>query len=428
MPETPLKLILDITPLMNGFWQDASRSGIFFVVKNLLVQFLQREELDLYFYISRRDAESRMRVERVLEREFSQELPQIRARMTGKLLLRDRCLKFFAAMREKFGDTVFLRGMNFLCRLLFRFLPCPAERIPEELCRDAYFLSLMYAVPEEVKKVIPPHRRCTLLYDALQSILPGSEMDFWYRELISSLSNEENYFAISASSAKDFSALFEPLKDKTIPVVLLAAAEHFKPVCDENRLEVVRRKYHIPSGKKIVFSHCSFSANKNLERQLTAFCRFYRENPDWIMVFSGGNKSGRLQAMMRLADGEIPADAVVFTGYVDDADLPGLFSLADIFTFVSLYEGFGLPVLEAMCCGCPVLTGNGSSLPEVAGDAAVLVDAESADAIFDGLKKLAADAELRQTLSAAGIARSRYFSWQKSADTLLGHIRACSER
>jgi glycosyltransferase involved in cell wall biosynthesis len=75
-----------------------------------------------------------------------------------------------------------------------------------------------------------------------------------------------------------------------------------------------------------------------------------------------------------------------------------------------------------------VLTGNGSSLPEVAGDAAVLVDAESSDAIFDGLKKLAADAELRQTLSAAGIARSRYFSWQKSADTLLGHIRACCKR
>ena len=428
MAEAPLKLILDITPLMNGYWRDASRSGIFFVVKNLLVQFLSREDLDLYFYVSRRDAESRMRVERVLEREFPQELPQIRARMTGKLLLRDRCLKFFAAMREKYGDTVFLRGMNFLCRFLCRLLPCPNERIPEELCRDAYFLSLMYAVPEEVKEVIPPQRRYTLLHDAMQSILTGCEMDFWYKELIASLSADENYFAVSASTVKDFSMLFSSLRGKGIPVVPLAAAEHFVPVRNEERLKKLREKYHIPAGKKIVFSHCSFSANKNLERQLAAFCRFYRENPDWVMVFSGGNKSGRLQAMMQQAGGEIPADAVVFTGYVDDADLPGLFSIADIFTFVSLYEGFGLPILEAMCCGCPVLTGNGSSLPEVAGDAAVLVDAESTDAIFDGLKKLAADAELRQTLSAAGIARSRYFSWQKSADALLGHIRACSER
>lgn len=104
-------------------------------------------------------------------------------------------------------------------------------------------------------------------------------------------------------------------------------------------------------------------------------------------------------------------DAVRIAGYVDEADLPRLYRTADALAFPSLYEGFGLPVLEAMAAGCPVLTSATSSLPEVAGDAAVLVDPASADAIADGLVKILTDAALRERLAAAGRRRAAGFPW-----------------
>lgn len=109
-------------------------------------------------------------------------------------------------------------------------------------------------------------------------------------------------------------------------------------------------------------------------------------------------------------------DAVRIAGYVEEADLPRLYRAAGALAFPSLYEGFGLPVLEAMAAGCPVLTSSTSSLPEVAGDAAVLVDPASTDAIADGLVRILTDAALRERLVAAGRRRAAQFSWRPFAE------------
>jgi glycosyltransferase involved in cell wall biosynthesis len=106
---------------------------------------------------------------------------------------------------------------------------------------------------------------------------------------------------------------------------------------------------------------------------------------------------------------------VLFPGFVSDEDLPALLSGALVFAFPSLYEGFGFPVLEAQACGTPVLTSTTSSLPEVAGEAALLVDPLSTEAIADGLVQLATDSALRQRLRTAGFANIQRFSWQRCA-------------
>mgnify|MGYP000966133241 FL=1 len=108
-----------------------------------------------------------------------------------------------------------------------------------------------------------------------------------------------------------------------------------------------------------------------------------------------------------------------FTGYVPDADVPALLSGALAFVFPSLYEGFGMPVLEAMACGAPVLAANTSSLPEVAGDAALLVNPEDVAAITAGMARLLNDAALRADLRARGLARAAQFTWQRSAAATL---------
>jgi glycosyltransferase involved in cell wall biosynthesis len=110
---------------------------------------------------------------------------------------------------------------------------------------------------------------------------------------------------------------------------------------------------------------------------------------------------------------------VIFTGFVDDGDMPALFNAATLFVYPSLYEGFGMPVLEAMACGLPVITSNASSLPEVAGSAAVLVDPVDIDGLATTVMDLLDDPERRSALRSAGLARTAEFSWEQAAQETL---------
>ena len=110
---------------------------------------------------------------------------------------------------------------------------------------------------------------------------------------------------------------------------------------------------------------------------------------------------------------------VHFTGFVDDEDLPALYSLAEVFVFPSLYEGFGIPVLEAMACGTPVVTSNNSSLPEAAGSAALMVEATDSTKLAEAMAKVLTDAELCRRMITAGYDQASRFTWQRSARALL---------
>ncbi len=112
-------------------------------------------------------------------------------------------------------------------------------------------------------------------------------------------------------------------------------------------------------------------------------------------------------------------DHVLFPGFVDDADLPALYSAAAFFAYPSLYEGFGLPIVEALACGTPVLTADNSCLPEAAGPGALYVKADSVESIAAGIMRLAEDEPLRRSLVTAGQAHAATFTWQRSARQLL---------
>jgi glycosyltransferase involved in cell wall biosynthesis len=117
---------------------------------------------------------------------------------------------------------------------------------------------------------------------------------------------------------------------------------------------------------------------------------------------------------------------VLYKGYIPESDLPSVYNLAQIFVYPSIYEGFGLPVLEAMACGCPVITSNAASLPEVVGNAAILVDPENNQELEQSLLQLINDEDLRRKLSADGIKRAGIFSYTKSAETLYNVLKRAS--
>jgi glycosyltransferase involved in cell wall biosynthesis len=139
---------------------------------------------------------------------------------------------------------------------------------------------------------------------------------------------------------------------------------------------------------------------------------------DLQLVIAGGTGWLHEDASSAVADAGLQG-RVHFTGFVEDSDLPAIYCLATAFAFPSWYEGFGLPVLEAMACGTPVVAANNSSLPEVVGEAGLLVDAADADALASAMLRLLTDETLKARLSVAGPEQARRFTWKDAARRLL---------
>jgi glycosyltransferase involved in cell wall biosynthesis len=154
--------------------------------------------------------------------------------------------------------------------------------------------------------------------------------------------------------------------------------------------------------------------HKNLERLIEAFYLVRKRGLEHLKLVLIGDDISKYAALRRAVHQHQLHQYVRFLGYMSQETLAVLYRLAGVFVFPSLYEGFGLPPLEAMASGTPVVTSNVSSLPEVAGDAALLVDPYQASAIADGIERVLTDAALRGELREKGLARARQFSWETS--------------
>jgi glycosyltransferase involved in cell wall biosynthesis len=166
---------------------------------------------------------------------------------------------------------------------------------------------------------------------------------------------------------------------------------------------------------------------KNLVRLAHAYAQLVRTHAvPWDLVLAGGEGWLSAEVTGRIDAFELP-DRIHRLGYVAEEMLDGLLRHALLFCYISLYEGFGLPVLEAQARGVPVMTANNSSLPEVAGDAALLVDPLDVDAIADAMLRLSRDEDLRQQLIAAGHANVARFSWRKAAQETLAVLLAAAQ-
>lgn len=206
-----------------------------------------------------------------------------------------------------------------------------------------------------------------------------------------------------------------------ITVTPLAPDPGLARVTDPRRLAAVRKRYGLP-GHFVLFLG-ALEPRKNLPRLLEAYAALPAGLRRDVKVVVAG-MSGWLNDSIRARVAELGLDkSVHFAGYVAADDLGALYSLATVLAYPSLYEGFGLPVLEAMACGTPVLTSNVSSLPEVAGDAAVLVDPADAGSIAAGLRRLLDNPSLRGELAARGIAQAARFSWDRCARQTLDVYR-----
>lgn len=232
-----------------------------------------------------------------------------------------------------------------------------------------------------------------------------------------SLKPDDWVLCVSEATRNDLCNHLPHLDPKKVLVIYHGASDEFFPCTDPNALAGVRNKYGIPDGPYIL-SLSTLQPTKRLDHLIHCFARLVKEQPisDLNLVLAGPKGWKYEKIFEMLAEHSDLKERIILTGFVDDHDLPALYSGALAFAYPSLYEGFGLPVLEAMQCGVPVITSNTSSLPEVAGSAGIMVNPKDADALCQAMLNIYGNPSLRGRLSSNALERSRLFSWRKSAD------------
>jgi len=226
--------------------------------------------------------------------------------------------------------------------------------------------------------------------------------------------------SISESTKRDLIRFFH-CEPGRIVVTPLAADEHFSPQPPEV-VTAIKRKYSLPENYVLYVG--TNKPHKNLVRLVQAWQAVNLKShppkgtggrlPNVKLVIAG-HWDIRYSGARQVAEELGLEDSVIFVGPVDDADLPALYSGAELFAFPSQYEGFGLPVLEAMACGTPVICSNVSSLPEVSGEAAILIDPLDIEAIAKAIEHVLIDAALGRDLRENGLAQAARFSWKQTA-------------
>lgn len=222
--------------------------------------------------------------------------------------------------------------------------------------------------------------------------------------------------AISESTKRDIVQILSVPESK-VEVIYAGCDDQYRPITDFAELNRVKQKYQLKTP--FIFYPTSISPRKNLTRLLDAF-DLLRDRFSHQLYLTGakGWNSGDVYERLEKPEYEF----VHLLGHVNEADMPAIYALAEFTIYVSLFEGFGLPALEAMRCGSPVLASDQTSIPEVVGDAGLVVNAYSENDIAQGLLALTGDKTLREKYRAAGMLQGQKFSWNKVVETTLSFI------
>lgn len=237
---------------------------------------------------------------------------------------------------------------------------------------------------------------------------------------------------ISQASADDLSDILNIRRDR-IDVITEGADDVFRPITDPKTLAEARRRYNIPADASLLVYVGGFNRHKNVLRLIEAMPAIVAAAPNTHLAIVGRTTGARFWDNVDELKAGASADArtsgnITFTGEIDDEDLATLLSTAHALVFPSLWEGFGLPALEAMSCGTPVLSSDRGSLPEVVGDSGLFYDPEDTNALSQAAVELLTNSELAQELTQKALARTGLFGWDKGAELAEASFRNAARR
>ncbi|MBN1658240.1 MAG: glycosyltransferase family 4 protein [Anaerolineae bacterium] len=288
--------------------------------------------------------------------------------------------------------------------------PCVARRIGIDLIHAPAFVG---PLASSLPFVVTIHDLSFVNYP--QNFRGGNRA---YLRLFTRLSvhTARRVVAVSKSTRADL-AHFYGVSPRKVDVVYHGVDPAFRPL-PADEVEAFRVRRGLPD--QFILFVGTLEPRKNIAGLISAYAQMPASRPPLLLV---GGKGWLYDDVYRRVEELNLADKVHFIGYVDAAELPAWYNAALLFVYPSLYEGFGLPALEAMACGLPVISSTASSLPEVVGEAGILVDPHDTDALAEALQRVAGNASLRDELTAAGMRQASRFSWTETARST-----ACSFR
>ena len=287
--------------------------------------------------------------------------------------------------------------------------------LPMDLRREG---AELFHAPHYVLPPLTPCRSVVTIHDCIHLRFPQylpSRLGYAYArgQMWTATHQAARVITVSETSKRDILRYFRVPESK-IDVIYNGIDDRFwqEPVADE--VMRVRERYRL--NDPFVLYAGNIKPHKNLERLIESFQLMRHNSPELshVQLLIIGDEISKYATLRRAVHRYKLHKHVRFFGFVPDQTLAALYRLADVFVFPSLYEGFGLPPLEAMASGCPVITSNVSSLPEVVGDAALMIDPYDPAAIADAMTRVLTTPALREDLQRRGLARAREFSWERS--------------
>jgi glycosyltransferase involved in cell wall biosynthesis len=256
-------------------------------------------------------------------------------------------------------------------------------------------------------------RKIMVLHGASWFVRPDlyKKLDIFYVRIMMPIYCRIADFLVSNSdlTTRDFINILK-VPEKKIETVRLAFADSFVPVTEQEKLEKIKKRYALPD--RFIVTVTSYDPRKNFETLALAFekCRLCE---DVHLVVVGKNCRNYVSDYSLDVNGL--SEYIHFPGWVDQKDLPAIYSMAEVFAFPSVYEEFGIPVVEAMACGCPVVSSNTGAIPELTKGAALLADPFDVEAQSGNLLSVLESSEIKENLREKGIVRARDFSWDRAA-------------
>lgn len=276
-----------------------------------------------------------------------------------------------------------------------------------------------------------PSRLVVTVHDLIGLTFPNQggwpSRFYWGRWLPARVKEADKIIADSEHTKKDIVTHLQVSEEKIV-VIYPSGHEGFSPEPDSATFKAARERFNIK--EKYFLTVGTLEPRKNLFGAIEAFSKFiglHKENRSYQLVLVGSLNFAHGKFVQRLRESHRElAEQIIFTDYVEREVLNGLYSNATAFIFPSLYEGFGIPLLEAMASGVPVITSRLTSIPEVAGDAAYYADPKDPDSLACAMSNLAKDDSLRSDLIHRGLQRTGYFNWSQTAKRVLSVYRSLS--
>ncbi|MEG4499939.1 glycosyltransferase [Microcoleus sp. F10-C6] len=427
--EKPIKIIYDISVLGYGQHTYSSRTGVARVIENIALGLLASKEIDLSFCGSHSMYAVYSCLDYLQSQPIFKETPFVHPSFIYILIKK---LNDLYGMLEKRGTIAPESGADLKYQPLMETLKISLSNSlsltgnysnlldADSLSRTDIFHTTFYHFPEAVKQ-IKNLKKFATVYDLIPIVLSDlyvGKNDSDYQRMIKSLESitaEDYVLCISQATKNDLLDRVKAIDPAKVFVTYLAANPNtFYQCTDTDKLTAVRNKYSIPDAQYIL-AVSTLEPRKNLEHVIRCFAQLVQQQgiKDLYLVLVGAFGWDYEPIFEEISKGGLSKDRILITGYVADEDLAALYSGALVFVYPSLYEGFGLPPLEAMQCGVPVITSNNSSLPEVVGSAGIMLHPQDADGLCHEMLQLYKSQSLRQQMSRKSLEQAKTFSWER---------------